>query len=126
MDKRIIKTDKAPAPIGPYNQAVMANGMLFISGQIPIIPATGELEAGGIKLETEQVMLNLKAILDEAGLTFKNVVKTSIFISDMNDFTEVNGIYGKYFGEDAPARETVAVKTLPKNVNVEISCIAAL
>ena len=126
MDKRIIKTDKAPAPIGPYNQAVMANGMLFISGQIPIIPATGELEAGGIRVETEQVMQNLKAILEEAGLDFGHVVKTSIFISDMNDFVNVNEVYGKYFGEDAPARETVAVKTLPKNVNVEISCIAAL
>ena len=126
MDKTIIKTDKAPAPIGPYNQAVKANGMLFVSGQIPIIPATGELESGGIKVETEQVMQNLKAILDEAGLSFDNVVKTSIFISDMNDFVDVNEVYGKYFGEDAPARETVAVRTLPKNVNVEISCIAAL
>lgn len=126
MNKTIIKTDKAPAPIGPYNQAVQANGMLFISGQIPIIPATGELEAGGIKQETEQVMQNLKAILEEAGLSFTNVVKTSIFIADMNDFVNVNEVYGKYFGEDAPARETVAVKTLPKNVNVEISCIAAL
>ena len=126
MDKTIIQTDKAPAPIGPYNQAVKANGMLFVSGQIPIIPATGELESGGIKVETEQVMQNLKAILDEAGLSFDNVVKTSIFIADMNDFVDVNEVYGKYFGEDAPARETVAVRTLPKNVNVEISCIAAL
>jgi len=126
MDKTIIKTAKAPAPIGPYNQAIKANGMLFVSGQIPIIPATGELEAGGIKLETEQVMQNLKAILAEAGVDFKNVVKTSIFIADMNDFGDVNEVYGKYFGEDAPARETVAVRTLPKNVNVEISCIAAL
>ena len=126
MDKTKIQTDKAPAPIGPYNQAVKANGMLFVSGQIPIIPATGELESGGIKVETEQVMQNLKAILDEAGLSFDNVVKTSIFIADMNDFVDVNEVYGKYFGEDAPARETVAVRTLPKNVNVEISCIAAL
>ena len=126
MDKTIIKTDKAPAPIGPYNQAVMANGMLFVSGQIPIIPATGELETGGIKLETEQVMRNLKAILEEAGLNFGNVVKTSIFIADMADFVNVNEVYGNYFGDDAPARETVAVKTLPKNVNVEISCIAVL
>lgn len=126
MEKTIIKTSKAPAPIGPYNQAVQVNGMLFISGQIPIIPATGELEEGGIKAETEQVMQNLKAILEEAGLDFTHVVKTSIFISDMNDFVDVNEVYGKYFGEDAPARETVAVKTLPKTVNVEISCIAAL
>ena len=126
MEKTIIKTSKAPAPIGPYNQAVQANGMLFISGQIPIIPATGALEEGGIKAETEQVMQNLKAILEEAGLDFSHVVKTSIFISDMNDFVNVNEVYGKYFGEDAPARETVAVKTLPKSVNVEISCIAAL
>ena len=100
--------------------------MLFVSGQIPIIPATGELESGGIKLETEQVMQNLKAILTEAGADFSNIVKTSIFISDMGDFVDLNEVYGKYFGEDAPARETVAVKTLPKNVNVEISCIAAL
>jgi 2-iminobutanoate/2-iminopropanoate deaminase len=126
MEKTIITTSKAPAPIGPYNQAVQANGMLFISGQIPIIPATGGLEEGGIKAETEQVMQNLKAILEEAGLDFSHVVKTSIFISDMNDFVDVNAVYGKYFGEDAPARETVAVKTLPKTVNVEISCIAAL
>src|SRR5210317_779584 len=103
MEKRIIKTSKAPAPIGPYNQAVQAYGMLFISGQIPIIPATGELEEGGIKAETEQVMQNLKAILEEAELDFSHVVKTSIFISDMNDFVDVNEVYGKYFGEEAPA-----------------------
>jgi 2-iminobutanoate/2-iminopropanoate deaminase len=126
MSKTIINTPLAPAPIGPYNQAVKANGMLFVSGQIPIIPATGELESGGIKIETEQVMQNLKAILTQAGTDFSAVVKTSIFIADMNDFGAVNEVYGKYFGEDAPARETVAVRTLPKNVNVEISCIAAL
>lgn len=126
MEKTIINTESAPAPIGPYSQAVKVNGMLFVSGQIPIIPATGELESGGIKQETEQVMQNLKAILKEAGADFSHVVKTSIFISDMGDFVDINEIYGKYFGEDAPARETVAVKTLPKNVNVEISCIAAL
>lgn len=126
MEKTIINTPKAPAPIGPYSQAVKANGMLFVSGQIPIIPATGELEEGGIKAETEQVMQNLKAILSEAGTSFDNVVKTSIFIADMDDFVQVNEVYGKYFGDDAPARETVAVKTLPKSVNVEISCIAAL
>ena len=126
MNKTIINTPNAPAPIGPYNQAVKANGMLFISGQIPIIPATGELESGGIQAETEQVMLNLQAILTEAGTDFTAVVKTSIFISDMNDFAKVNEVYGKYFDANAPARETVAVRTLPKNVNVEISCIAAL
>ena len=126
MSKTIINTPLAPAPIGPYNQAVKANGMLFVSGQIPIIPATGELESGGIKAETEQVMQNLKAILTQAGTDFSAIVKTSIFIADMNDFGAVNEVYGKYFGDDAPARETVAVRTLPKNVNVEISCIAAL
>lgn len=126
MSKTIINTPLAPAPIGPYNQAVKANGMLFVSGQIPIIPATGELEPGGIAAETEQVMKNLEAILTQAGTDFSTVVKTSIFISDMNDFAAINEVYGKYFGDDAPARETVAVRTLPKNVNVEISCIAAL
>ena len=126
MDKTIINTTTAPAPIGPYSQAVKANGMLFVSGQIPIIPATGELETGGIQAEAEQVMKNLQAILAEAGADFSNVVKTSIFLADMNDFVQVNEIYGKYFDDDAPARETVAVRTLPKNVNVEISCIAAL
>lgn len=126
MDKTIINTPQAPAPIGPYNQAVKVNSMLFVSGQIPIIPATGEMETGGIEAETEQVMQNLRAILAEAGANFTNVVKTSIFLASMDDFASVNAVYGKYFGEDAPARETVAVKTLPKNVNVEISCIAAL
>ncbi len=126
MSKTIINTPQAPAPIGPYSQAVKANGMLFVSGQIPIIPATGALAEGGIKAETAQVMKNLQAILAEAGAGFGQVVKTSIFVADMNDFAAVNEVYGQYFSENPPARETVAVRTLPKNVNVEISCIAVL
>jgi len=126
MEKKIIKTDKAPAPIGPYNQAIIAGGMLFISGQIPIDPATGDLVNSGIENEAEQVMKNLEAILTEAGAAFTNVVKTTIFLSDMALFAQVNEVYGKYFGDDAPARETIAVKGLPKNVNVEISMIAAV
>ena len=126
MSKEIINTEQAPAPIGPYNQAVRCNGMLFVSGQIPIIPGTGELETGGIRLETQRVMLNLKAILEEAGLGFENVIKTSIFVKDMGNFAEINEEYGKFFSsETAPARETVEVSALPKGVNVEISCIAA-
>ena len=126
MNKTIINTPGAPAPIGPYSQAVSVNGMLFVSGQIPIIPETGELEAGGIQAETTQVMKNLEAILKEAGTDFSHVVKTSIFVTNMDDFAAVNEIYGSSFTENPPARETVAVRTLPKNVNVEISCIAAL
>jgi 2-iminobutanoate/2-iminopropanoate deaminase len=124
MGKQIINTDKAPAPIGPYNQSVKANGFLFISGQIAIVPATGELEMESIQAETHQVMNNLKAILTEAGTDFSAVVKTTIFLSDMSLFAEVNEIYGSYFSSDHPARETVAVKGLPKGVNVEISMIA--
>jgi 2-iminobutanoate/2-iminopropanoate deaminase len=126
MSKTIINTPKAPAPIGPYSQAVGINGMLFISGQMALIPETGELEWGGIKKETAQVMKNIGAILTEAGIDFSHVVKTSIFVADMDDFAAVNEVYGENFGENPPARETVAVRTLPKNVNVEISCIAAL
>jgi 2-iminobutanoate/2-iminopropanoate deaminase len=126
MSKKIINTDKAPAPIGPYSQAVEVNGMLFVSGQIPIIPETGEMEEGGIEAETMQVMKNLQAILKAAGGDMSKIVKTSIFVADMSDFVAVNGVYGQFFKSDPPARETVAVKTLPKNVNVEISCIAAL
>ena len=126
MSKMIINTPKAPAPIGPYSQAVAANGMLYISGQMALIPETGELEWGGIKKETAQVMKNIGAILTEAGLDFNNVVKTSIFVANMDDFAAVNEVYGENFGDNPPARETVAVKTLPKNVNVEISCIAVL
>ena len=126
MSKTIINTPQAPAPIGPYSQAVSVNGMLFISGQMALIPETGDLEWGGIKKETAQVMKNIGAILTEAGIDFSHVVKTSIFVANMDDFAAVNEVYGENFGENPPARETVAVRTLPKNVNVEISCIAAL
>lgn len=123
--KKIIKTKNAPAPIGPYNQAVMSGNMLFVSGQIAINPQTGELETSDLKKETSLVMENLKAILTEAGLSFENVIKTSIFISDMNNFAQINEVYGQYFdAETAPARETVEVANLPKFVNVEISAIA--
>ena len=123
--KTIIITDKAPAPIGPYNQAVLANDTLYISGQIGIDPVTGDLTNGGVEAEAKQVMKNLEAILQAAGMTFENVVKSSIFLSDMNDFMAVNGIYGAYFdSETAPARETVEVANLPKFVKVEISMIA--
>lgn len=126
MEKKIINTSNAPAPIGPYNQAILANNMLFISGQVAINPATGNIDATDIIGEAHQVMHNLKAILSEAGLDFGNVVKTTIFLSDMSLFATVNEVYGKYFNGGFPARETVAVKGLPKNVNVEISMIAAV
>ena len=123
--KEIIKTKNAPAPIGPYNQAIQAKDTLYISGQIPLIPSTMELFSGTIKEETELVMESLKSILKEAGMNFENVVKTTIFIDDMNNFQNVNEVYGRYFkDESAPARETVAVKTLPKSVRIEISMIA--
>ncbi|MHA7831017.1 MAG: RidA family protein [Flagellimonas sp.] len=123
--KKIINTPKAPAPIGPYNQAVLIKDTLYISGQIPIDPATGALVKGDIKAETKQSMENLKAILEEAGLTFEHVIKSSIFIKDMNQFAQINEVYGTYFdAETAPARETVEVANLPKLVNVEISMIA--
>lgn len=124
MTKTIITTAKAPAPIGPYNQAVQTGNMLFISGQVCINPATGELKNRDIQEETHQVMHNLKAILLETGMDFSNVVKTTIFITDMNQFGEINAVYGKYFEKDFPARETVQVSALPKFVNVEISMIA--
>lgn len=126
MAKQIIQTDKAPAPIGPYNQAIKANGMLFVSGQVAFIPATGELESSTIQAETHQVMKNIQAVLEEAKLTFEHVVKTSIFLSDMGLFAQVNEVYGTYFKGDYPARETVAVKGLPRGVNVEISVIAVV
>ncbi len=123
--KKIIKTTNAPAPIGPYNQAVLSGNMLFISGQIAINPKTSELETKNLEEETKLVMENLKAILTEAGMTFENVIKTSIFISDMNNFARINQVYANYFNVDtAPARETVEVSNLPKFVNVEISAIA--
>ena len=124
MSKQIINTSKAPAPIGPYNQAVMAGNMLFISGQVALIPGTNDLANADIIEETHQVMKNLKSILAEADMDFNDVVKTTIFLSDMELFGQVNEIYGKYFTGDFPARETVAVKGLPKNVNIEISMIA--
>ena len=123
--KKIITTDKAPAPIGPYNQAVLAGNTLYTSGQIAIDPKSGELNLNDIKTETKQVMENLKEVLKAADMTFENVVKSSIFISDMNNFTKINEVYASYFDEaTAPARETVEVANLPKFVNVEISMIA--
>ena len=125
--KTIIYTEKAPAPIGPYNQAVLKGNTLYTSGQIALHPETMELVLDTIELETKQVMENMKAVLEAAEMTFENVVKTSIFISDMNDFGAINTVYGSYFNEKtAPARETVQVACLPKNVNVEISMIAVL
>jgi len=124
--KKIINTSNAPAPIGPYNQAVLNGNMLYTSGQIAIDPKTGKLVTDSIQAETELVMENLKAILTEANMTFENVIKTSIFISNMNNFAQINEVYAKYFNaETAPARETVEVANLPKFVNVEISVIAS-
>ncbi|MEO9891318.1 RidA family protein [Aurantibacter sp.] len=123
--KKIISTKNAPAPIGPYNQAVLSGDTLYISGQIPLDASTGKLVEGNISLETEKVMENLNAVLIAADMKFENVVKSSIFLSDMNKFAEVNTVYGNYFNEEtAPARETVEVANLPKFVNVEISMIA--
>ena len=123
--KKIINTSKAPAPIGPYSQAVFVNGLLFVSGQVAFDPANGNLVLDDIKTETNRVMENIKAILTEAGMSFDNVVKTSIFLADMGNFAQVNEVYGSYFSKDFPARETVQVAKLPKEVNVEISVIAA-
>jgi 2-iminobutanoate/2-iminopropanoate deaminase len=123
--KKIITTTKAPAPIGPYNQAILSGNTLYTSGQIAINPKTGELVLDTIQAETTQVMNNMKEVLAAAEMTFENVIKTSIFISDMNQFAEINKVYGSYFNEEtAPARETVEVANLPKFVNVEISMIA--
>jgi 2-iminobutanoate/2-iminopropanoate deaminase len=131
LKKQIINTTKAPAPIGPYNQAIQVSSpdgsgqvMLFISGQVCIDPSSGELKNKDLQEETHQVMHNLKAILQQAGMDFSNVVKTTIFLTDMNRFSEMNEVYGKYFDDDFPARETVQVSALPKFVNVEISMIA--
>ena len=125
--KKIIFTENAPAPIGPYNQAVLKGNTLYTSGQIAIHPSTGELILENIELETQQVMQNMKSVLEAAGMTFENVVKTTIFIMNMDDFSVINTVYGSYFNEKtAPARETVQVACLPKNVNVEISMIAIL
>ena len=123
--KKIITTSQAPAPIGPYNQAVLSGNTLYTSGQIALNPVTMELVLDDIKTETKQVMENMKAVLGAATMTFENVVKTSIFISDMNNFSQINEVYGEYFNEaTAPARETIEVANLPKFVNVEISMIA--
>lgn len=122
--KEIINTNLAPAPIGPYNQAVKAGNTIYVSGQIPLVAGSGELVSGDIALETREVMKNIGAILKQAGCDYGDVVKTSIFLSDMSLFAEVNAVYGEYFVENAPARETVAVKELPKKVRVEISVIA--
>jgi len=124
MSKEVIITPAAPAPIGPYNQAIKANGFVFVSGQVAIIPATGEIVSSGIEPETHQVMNNILAILQTAGIGFEHIVKTTIFLSDMSLFAQVNEVYGSYFTGNYPARETVAVKGLPKGVNVEISVTA--
>ncbi|RYY68028.1 MAG: RidA family protein [Chitinophagaceae bacterium] len=126
MSKQIINTNNAPAPIGPYNQSVKAGNLLFISGQIALVPSSGELLMGSVEEETHQVMKNLQAILTEAGADFSAIAKTTIFLTDMSLFAQVNEVYGSYFSGDFPARETVAVKGLPKGVNVEISMIASL
>ncbi|HKH61387.1 MAG TPA: Rid family detoxifying hydrolase [Flavitalea sp.] len=125
MEKKIINTSAAPAPIGPYSQAVQVGNLLFVSGQIAINPATGNIDATDIISETHQAMHNVKSILAEAQMDFNSVIKTTIFLSDMSLFASVNEVYGKYFQGDFPARETVAVQGLPKNVNVEISVVAA-
>jgi len=125
MEKKIINTTSAPAPIGPYNQAVQFGNMLFISGQIALDPVTGELIQGDVQAEARQVMKNLSAILSAAGMDFSNVLKSSIFLMDMGQFAQVNEVYGSYFGDDAPARETIQVAGLPKGVKVEISMVAA-
>ena len=124
--KTIINSPKAPAPIGPYSQAVLSNGVLYVSGQIPIDKATGQLVSTSIEDETRQVMKNLSYILEAAGASFANVLKCSIFIKDMGQFAQINAVYGEYFPENPPARETVEVSRLPKDVSVEISCIAQL
>ncbi len=125
MEKKIIRTESAPAPIGPYNQAVQFGNMLFVSGQIALDAATGELVQGDIQAETKKVMENLQAVLAAAGMDFSDVLKSTIFLMDMGQFAQVNEVYGSYFTENAPARETVQVAGLPKGVNVEISVVAA-
>lgn len=124
MTNTVVNSSNAPAPIGPYSQAILANNVLYVSGQIALEPASGNLVSGEIEAETHQVMQNLQAILLEAGLNFKDVVKCTIFVKDLNNFTRINEVYGSYFTQMFPARETVEVSRLPKDVNVEISCIA--
>jgi len=123
--KTPIQTNQAPAAIGPYSQAIEAGGMVFVSGQLPIDPATGEFAPGGIKEQTRQSLTNAKAILEEAGISLANVMKTTVFLSDMNDFAAMNEVYAEFFNEPFPARSAIAVKTLPKNALVEVECIAA-
>ena len=122
--KKIINTNNAPAPIGPYSQAVATGNFVFVSGQIPVDPVTGEVVSESVTAETKLVMENIKAVLSEAGLGFDHIVKTTIFLTDMQTFAQVNQVYGSYFTDQFPARETVQVSALPKNVNVEISVIA--
>lgn len=124
--KKIINTENAPAPIGPYSQSTLAGHTLYVSGQIALVPGTDNLLLDSIEEETHQVMKNMGAILKEAGADYSNVVKCSIFVSDMGNFAKINAVYGEYFTSNPPARETVEVSCLPKNVNVEISCIAVL
>ena len=123
--KKVISTEKAPAATGPYSQAIEANGFVYASGQLPIDPATGQFPEGGIQEQTRQSILNAQAILEEAGLSLDNVVKTTVFLADMNDFAAMNEVYASYFKAPFPARSAVAVKTLPKGAMVEIECIAA-
>ena len=123
--KKVISTSKAPAAIGPYSQAIQVGNLVFASGQIPIDPATGSFVEGGVKEQARQSLTNVKTILDEAGLTLDNVVKTTVFLADMNDFADVNAVYAEFFAEPYPARSAVAVKTLPKGALVEIEVIAA-
>ena len=121
---KVINTAKAPKAIGPYSQAIEANGLVITSGQLPIDPATGEFAPGGIKEQTRQSLTNAKAILEEAGISLANVMKTTVFLSDMNDFAAMNEVYAEFFNEPFPARSAIAVKTLPKNALVEVECIA--
>ena len=124
--KKVIKTTKAPAAIGPYNQAIQVGNLVYTSGQIPIDPATGNFVEGGIKEQTRQSLLNVKAILEEAGLTMSDVIKTTVFMADMNDFSDMNAVYSEFFPEPYPARSAVAVKTLPKGALVEIEGVAGV
>ncbi len=126
MKKQIIHTDNAPKAIGPYSQAIKAGNLLFVSGQVPFDPATMEIVEGGVVEQTARVLENLKAILAEAGATFENVVKTTVFIKDMNDFGQINEVYAKYFGENKPARACVEVARLPRDVKVEIEVVAVV
>ena len=122
---KVINTNKAPKAIGPYSQAIEANGLVITSGQLPIDPSTGEFAPGGIKEQTRQSLTNAKAILEEAGISMANVMKTTVFLSDMNNFAAMNEVYAEFFSEPFPARSAIAVKTLPKNALVEVECIAA-